>query len=406
MIRRSRQPDDTCFPLEPADTVTDRLNQALSTPGAVGWSIKLCPDTNYNITAPIKFAYPNQEITTLGFPGLDLSRRATLTISGSTAPGGEGHTTAVDGTCEHCTSVMLRYVSIVGNRAGAGPIDGGANIEFGAANQNQIIEYVHSRDPRSWSCLHVAEGPFTCANVLIQNNDIGPCGTDTFQEWADGISLSCKFSTVQHNVITGATDGGIVIFGSPGSWIHNNTIINQGAMQLGGINVVDWTPWSGDFTGTVVENNRIMGGFATTLTDSVANKGKNMFNAFIKIGIAMGSRTWFGDQFGYNVTRGAVVRNNVFQGAFGYAMAAGDLRNWTVSGNVVKDDVTFLGGLGPNCTEGEIYPEPQAFVFNSTACTDCIMEQEFADKTTDSLTCLLPDEDSYWPWLPAVDPTT
>lgn len=26
--------------------------------------------------------------------------------------------------------------------------------------------------------MHIAEGPFTCANALIQNNDVGPCGTD------------------------------------------------------------------------------------------------------------------------------------------------------------------------------------------------------------------------------------
>lgn len=86
------------------------------------------------------------------------------------------------------------------------------------------IEFVHSYDPRSWSCLHIAEGPFTCSGVVIQNNDIGPCGTDTFQEWADGISLSCSNSIVRNNVISDATDGGIVVFGAPGSLIQNNTI--------------------------------------------------------------------------------------------------------------------------------------------------------------------------------------
>ncbi|KAG8865142.1 hypothetical protein FRB96_000031 [Tulasnella sp. 330] len=403
----SRQtPDTTCFAADPANTVADRLNEALNATGAVGLSIKLCADTNYNITSPIKFSYPNQEITTLGFPGLDLSHRATLTVSGSTAADGTGHTTAVDGSCGNCTSVALRYISIVGNRAGAGPITGGANIEFGGGNQNQVVEYVHSRDPRSWSCLHIAEGPFTCANVMIQNNDIGPCGTDAFQEWADGISLSCKFSTVQNNVVTGATDGGIVIFGSPGSWIHNNTIVNQGAMQLGGINLVDYLPWNGNFTGTVVENNSIMGGFATNLTNTTAEEGKNTYDAFIKIGIAMGSRTWFGDQFGYNVTSGAVVRNNTFQGAFGYAMAAAVLSNWTVTGNTVDNDVTFIGSLGPNCTKGETYPDPEPFVFNSTELTDCTMDQAFVEKDTDSLTCILPDSGDFWPWVPTVNTTT
>lgn len=89
------------------------------------------------------------------------------------------------------------------------------------------IEYVHSFDPRSWSCLHIAEGAFTCTGVTIQNNDIGPCGTDTFQEWADGISLSCSNSIARNNVITDPTDGGIVVFGAPGSLIQNNTITVQ-----------------------------------------------------------------------------------------------------------------------------------------------------------------------------------
>jgi parallel beta-helix repeat protein len=95
---------------------------------------------------------------------------------------------------------------------------------MGGDNSNQLIEYVHSFDPRSWTCLHIAEGPHTCNGVVIQNNDLGPCGIDTFQEWADGISLACRNSIVRGNMILGATDGGIVVFGSPGSLIENNTI--------------------------------------------------------------------------------------------------------------------------------------------------------------------------------------
>lgn len=95
---------------------------------------------------------------------------------------------------------------------------------MGGPNSGQLIEYVRSFDPRSWSCLHIAEGPLTCSNVTVQNNDIGPCGSDEFQQWADGISLACRNSVVRNNMIEGATDGGIVVFGSPGSQIINNTI--------------------------------------------------------------------------------------------------------------------------------------------------------------------------------------
>lgn len=95
---------------------------------------------------------------------------------------------------------------------------------MGGDNSNQLIEYVRSFNPRSWTCLHIAEGPLTCTGVTIQNNDLGPCGVDAFQEWADGISLACRNSIVKDNMILGATDGGIVVFGSPGSLIENNTI--------------------------------------------------------------------------------------------------------------------------------------------------------------------------------------
>jgi parallel beta-helix repeat protein len=95
---------------------------------------------------------------------------------------------------------------------------------MGGANSNQLIEYVHSYDTRSWSCLHVAEGSFLCKNVVVQNNDIGPCGSDKFQQWADGISVSCRSAIVHNNEVTDATDGGIVLFGSPGTRVEHNTI--------------------------------------------------------------------------------------------------------------------------------------------------------------------------------------
>lgn len=119
---------------------------------------------------------------------------------------------------------FLIWVQINGTRAGAPPTGGGANIEMGGSNSDQLIEFVHSYDPRSWSCLHVAEGALSCNNVTVQNNDIGPCGSDAFQQWADGISVSCRSAVVRNNLVMDPTDGGIVVFGSPGTLVYNNTI--------------------------------------------------------------------------------------------------------------------------------------------------------------------------------------
>lgn len=95
---------------------------------------------------------------------------------------------------------------------------GGENVT------DQVVEYVRSYNPRGWSCLHIAEGSLNCYNATVQNNDIGPCGSDSFQQWADGISMACQGSVVRNNMIQGATDGGIVIFGAPGTQVYNNTI--------------------------------------------------------------------------------------------------------------------------------------------------------------------------------------
>jgi parallel beta-helix repeat protein len=189
--------------------------------------------------------------------------------------------------------------------------------------------------PTSWfrtTTLGLAELTIVSFLILTPHKIAQNSPSVTVQEWADGISLSCKDSTVTNNVITGATDGGIVIFGSPGSHIYNNISKNLSPflvtrltlnfavrasdnMQLGGINLVDYAPWSGNFNGTVVENNQIFGGFATSALNSTTDEGKNAEDTFIKIGIAMGSRTWFGSKFGYDMNYGAVVRNNSFHGA-------------------------------------------------------------------------------------------
>jgi hypothetical protein len=103
----SHRADNTlCISPTPVNTVTDRLNRALQSSGT-GFILSLCPSAQYMIQAPIVFTAPNQEISTLGYPTGD--SRATLVVSGP-VPNGQGHTTAVDGTCGNCTRVKLRNI--------------------------------------------------------------------------------------------------------------------------------------------------------------------------------------------------------------------------------------------------------------------------------------------------------
>jgi len=213
---------------------------------------------------------------------------------------------AVVSSCATCRSVpffsppqALILAQINGTRSGAPPLNGGANIEMGGPNSDQLIEYVHSFDPRSWSCLHVAEGSLNCNNATVQNNDIGPAGSDLFQQWADGISVACANSLIRNNMINNPTDGGIVLFGAPGTRVENNTIwvetvspkmfipfwLPDPEIQntlLGGINMVDVAPWNGDYKGVVVTNNSIAGGFASQAAQGSATLGTNNDDVVIK----------------------------------------------------------------------------------------------------------------------------
>ncbi|KAF8961109.1 hypothetical protein BDZ97DRAFT_1257674 [Flammula alnicola] len=392
----SRRGNSTCEPADPANTVTDRLNNLLQN-GGDGYVLQLCPSQRYLIQAPILFAHNNQEISTLGYPTGD--DRAILAVSGPVS-NGQGHTNAVDGTCGTCSGVKLRHIQIDGTRLGAPPTNGGGNIEMGGGNQNQLIEYVRSYDPRGWTCLHVAEGPLTCNGVIVQNNDIGPSGSDAFQEWADGISISCRNGIVRNNMVEGATDGGIVIFGSPGTQVYNNTIWILNQTLLGGINLVDYDPWSGDFTGTVVHDNVILGGFATDGQNRTDAKGSNFEDAVIKIGIAVGPRTWFGDKYGSNVVKNGVIMNNRLSGGFSYGVAATSATNFTIEGNAMFGNTSFIGARGPNCSTSDTVPTPGPFIVDMNDTTSMTLQTDFQPiNDGDSLTCVLPPNGGdFWPY--------
>lgn len=46
--------------------------------------------------------------------------------------------------------------------------------------------------------------------------------------------------------------------------------------------MVDFDPWSGNYTGTVVRNNTLLGGFATDEIEAGDTKGNNYEDAIMK----------------------------------------------------------------------------------------------------------------------------
>lgn len=297
----------------------------------------LCPNAVFSLTGPVVFNKAGQKVYTQGQPVDD--SRAVLRI---TSP---DLTSAV--VMRDIDRAELSYVIIDGNRIGLGAKGGDALIYAGGYSTGQIVSHNVIRNTRSWSSLHLIEGGADqpCVSALIEDNDIGPAGNS--DNWADGISLACTKSTVRNNRITDATDGGIVIFGAPGSIIENNKITAQTRTLLGGINLVDFAPYQGNYTGTIVRNNTI-----------------DAAGAVIRIGLGMGQYVWgcFPSNDATPSFYGATVMNNTLQGdhmQYGYLIDG--VKDWTVTENI--DNAKHSGNPTQDCG-GVVATAPGGFQYN------------------------------------------
>jgi hypothetical protein len=334
------------------------INNLLSSGGA-NTIVSLCASAVFNLKNPIIFTAQNQEVSTEGYP--TSSTRATLVVTGV------NQTAAIIGNCGQCSGLKIRNIQVNGNRPILGLFTGSANIEIGGPNSNQLVDHVNSYEPRGWSCLHITEGGTSgCKNATITNNDIGPSGNDT-GHWADGISMACTNSLVANNVITDATDGAIVIFGAPFTTVRNNTIIARSRVLLGAINMVDYGPYSGDYTGVTVTENTIWAE-----------------SAFIKTGIAIGPAVWGGDTENYN--RNGIVLSNTIKGDnMGYGIIVSGAHNFTVVDN--NSTANYSGAFTSSCYTPNNAP-PMAFLKSTRA--DGNLQLNFVTGRAQYIICIQP----------------
>ncbi|BGP43556.1 hypothetical protein JCM10450v2_007729 [Rhodotorula kratochvilovae] len=359
--------------------------------GGADTTVYLCPNANINLEGPIYMYGTNQTLTTYGLP-LD-SARATLTITDS------------DTTCALYIAdagndgSTISNIIVNGNRPGLGVVSNGlALIEMGGNNANQVIKNVKAYEPRGWSALHVIEGyQNQCDGAVVRDNQVGPSGhapsgaqqfsrrsgarrarrdTGSYPpgQWADGISVACKNSIVSGNTITDATDGGIVIFGAPGSQIKGNTIITEQRQALGGINAVDYNPYAGSYTGTVVSGN--------TITAKAS---------LLKVGIATGPSTWNAGLSNAAITYGGSFTDNTFTtgatGYFGYGISVDGHSRATFTGNSFSN-VNFGGVFSSSCFTGT--PSTQPLLYNSARSTGNTLQSGFVNANYQLAICIGP----------------
>jgi len=169
---------------------------------------------------------------------------------------------------------------------------------------------------------------------------------------------------------------------------------------LGGINMVDYLPWDGNYTNTIVRNNIIMGGFSTDTEQPGEKDGANTDDVIIKIGIAIGPQTWFGPEYGTNTSNSGTVINNQLSGAFGFGIAMTSAVNFTVENNVLIGNTSFIGARGPNCSSIDTTPTPAPFVIQLNTTEQCTTQTDFQSiPDGNGLTCILPpDGGDFWPF--------
>ncbi|GJN89558.1 hypothetical protein Rhopal_002545-T1 [Rhodotorula paludigena] len=358
-------------------TATDTLISSMFYYGGENTIVELCPNADIKLTGPVFFSAKNQVLRT--------QARAKLTVTG------EDQSCAIYATCTGCDNLLIESIQIDGSRDTMGYNSGIALVEMGGSNIGQTIRSSKVWEPRGWSAVHIIEGNGnTCSGAKVTDNEIGPSGnspTDGAQfkrdqtvypphQWADGISLACKGSTVSGNTIIDATDGGIVIFGAPGSSVRGNTIIARERRPLGGINLVDYEPFSGSYEGTIVEGN-------TLIADT------NM----MKLGIGLGGMSWGSDNRTASRTFGGTVRNNKFMsgstGYFGYAISVAGHMNAVISGNDASG-AQFGGKASSSCIPVPAVPASQAFVYDRYTSVGSQMQDNFVDADLVFLICQEP----------------
>ena len=155
-----------------------------------------------------------------------------------------------------------------------------------------------------------------------------------------------------------------MIYGAPGSLVEANVIRAENRTLLGGINMVDFGPTSGDFTGTVVSGNVI-----------------EAAGAVIRIGLGMGWWVWTCNDPNEDFTLfGAVVTSNILRGEhMRYGFAVDGVREWTVTDN--EDFATHSGTPTMGC-RGTVASAPAGFQYNSSRAVG-VFQEEFMEANLD-----------------------
>ena len=246
-----------------------------------------------------------------GNPGFILAKGLTITQDGTTLRGADpAHpalflaaatlaNTMILGSSR--ANIVFRFLSLDGNRpartafltrcAGYRSWASGLVVDF--AHNFAVLDNRITRTLCGAS-LEVDGADFEIARNVIETNGHGLENRDASEPWADGITLhNCDNGQVHDNLVTDATDVGIVSGGGACD-IEHNEVVNKSQHVFGGITLQDFFTTDVDHTGAVVAYNTVTGQ-----------------NGMLAFGFSLGIHPW--SRYPY-ITGGTLACNEVSGG--------------------------------------------------------------------------------------------
>jgi hypothetical protein len=332
------------------------------------------PRKIYEITEPLKFRKPGQQIATKGAQRIE--DFATLRI------GVGANVTLVD-TLAH-TGVKLERLILDGNRSqlltADNKVPAQPMVSFGRkGGDNQIIRrcvVLNSRCGGGWGAIHVHEGAM---GICIEDNIVFGSGVDVRGNgrspkerpfgWGDGISTASRKSTIRNNLIIDVTDEGIMVQGAPGTIVEGNVVAAVSREMLAGIALIDPSmhyPLDAEkrrhnYRGVVVRNNWI-----------------DAFGSRIHVAVPLGGSPWSDELTGTTLVGAKIIGNKLTGRAGGYGIVANGIDEFEVTGNTSTASYSGIGDGLP----GKPPEPPGAFLFDPAYIGASVLQKEFRPKSS------------------------
>ncbi|MDT7543971.1 MAG: hypothetical protein QOE99_81 [Actinomycetota bacterium] len=313
----------SCPAANPADTLPD--DAALQACLNQGGTLTLDPGSpGYILSQGLAVTVSTTSITT-STPGTNATLVAASTLNAPLL-------SITSSTVSHTT---INHVTFDGNRPSRTDISsctGNRNAEstIVMTTANALdFEYNNIMRTVCGSALNLAGTTMTVAHNTITDNGHGREAVDAPEPWSDGITLSyCAQGDIHDNLISDASDVGVVAFESTNCSIHNNTIQQANRHAFAGLQFGASQPGTdGSHSGSVIQNNTVTGA------------GKLSF------GIAYGVLPWFS-----STVHNGQVAGNAVSGAIINLLVDG-----VQSGNVGMNTLSSPAGT-PQCPASDNAP--------------------------------------------------